>query len=138
MLSGILALAAALVDEKSDPVKELVLRFLLSYGGIAGGVSFLVEGLKVLFKDRVAEREPILVIVLAFVLGTAAKALLPGVYGPSTVNAWGLHELILVFVAVGAAAFHDKFLSVLTSFIPKKQPPAGGDNAPGGGDGGSK
>lgn len=129
---------AVLTDGPGDPVKELVLRFLLSYGGIAGGVSFLVEGLKVLFKNRVSEREPILVIVLAFVLGSAAKALLPGVYGPNTANAWGLHELILVFVSVGAAAFHDKFLSVLTSFISKKQPPTGGEQPPVGGDGGSK
>jgi hypothetical protein len=123
-----LTLMLAMLDDKAnDPVKELVLRFLLSYGGIVGGVSFLVEGLKMMFKDKVDGREPLLVIVLAFLLGSAAKALIPGVYGPSTLNAWGLHELILVFVAVGAAAFHDKFLSVLTSFIPKKQPPAGGD-----------
>lgn len=132
MLSVILAATAALADEKSDPVKELVLRFLLSYGGIAGGVSFLVEGLKAMFPSKVSGREPVLVIVLAFVLGSAAKCLLQDVYGPNTANAWGLHELILVFVAVGAAAFHDKFLSVLTSFVPKKQPPTDG------GDGGSK
>jgi hypothetical protein len=119
MLDALLAMAA----EGSDPVKELVLRFLLSYAGIAGGVSFLVEGLKGLFKDKVAEREPVLVIILAFVLGAAAKWLMPDVYGPNTVNAWGLHLLILIFVAVGAAAFHDKFLSVLTSFFPKKSPP---------------
>lgn len=126
MLSAMVAMAAALVDEKSDPVKELVLRFLLSYGGIAGGVSFLVEGLKAMFKGKVDGKEPVLVIVLAFVLGSAAKALVPA-YGPNTLTSWGLHELILVFVAVGAAAFHDKFLSVMTSFIPKKTPPGGGD-----------
>jgi hypothetical protein len=118
--------ATVLVDAQSDPIKELVLRFLLSYGGIAGGVSFLVEGLKAMFKDKVTGREPVIVIVLAFVLGSAAKALVPA-YGPNTMSSWGLHELILVFVAVGAAAFHDKFLSVLTSFMPKKTPPAGGD-----------
>jgi hypothetical protein len=111
-------------DGASDPVKELVLKFLLSYGGIAGGVSFLVEGLKTVWKDWTSGREPVLVIVLSFGLGTAAKGLLPSVYGPSTMNAWGLHLLILTFVAVGAAAFHDKFLSVLTSFIPKKTPPS--------------
>ena len=127
MLNAMLAMVAALADEKSDPVKELVLRFLLSYGGIVGGVSFLTEGLKVLFKDKVSGKEPVIVIVLAFVLGSLAKALFKDVYGPNTLNAWGLHELILVFVAVGAAAFHDKFLSVLSSFIPKKQPPEGGD-----------
>ncbi len=120
-----LSVLAALADEKTDPVKELVLRFLLSYGGLAGGVSFLVEGLKGLFKDKVTGNEPVLVIVLTFILGSSAKALFPAVYGPNTMTAWGLHELILVFVAVGAAAFHDKFLSVLTSFVPKKTPPAG-------------
>lgn len=128
-------LVAAMADGPNDPVKELVLRFLLSYGGIAGGVSFLVEGLKAMFKDRISGREPVIVILLAFILGSAAKALVP-VYGPNTLNSWGLHELILVFVAVGAAAFHDKFLSVLTSFVPKKQPPStgGGDDGAGGQD----
>lgn len=116
-----------MTDGPNDPVKELVLKFLLSYGGIAGGVSFLVEGLKAIWKNWVSGRENVLVILLAFLLGSAAKALMPGVYGPSTLNAWGLHELILVFVAVGAAAFHDGFLSVLMKFVPKKQPPDGGD-----------
>ena len=120
-------------DGPNDPVKELILRFLLSYGGIAGGVSFLVEGLKAIFKDWVTGRENILVIALSFVLGSAAKALLPGTYGPSTLNAWGLHELILVFVAVGAAAFHDGFLSVLTGFFPKKPPSTGGGDGSGSG-----
>jgi hypothetical protein len=119
-----------MTDGPNDPVKELVLKFLLSYGGIAGGVSFLIEGLKAMFKDWVSGRENILVIVLSFVLGAAAKALMPGIYGANSVNAWGLHLLILVFVAVGAAAFHDGFLSTLMSFVPKKAPPAdGGDDA---------
>lgn len=108
------------LDGANDPVKELILRSLLSYGGIAGGVSFLVEGLKAMFKVTVTGREPLLVIILSFALGSAAKAFMPGTYGPNTLNAWGLHELILTFVAVGAAAFHDKFLSVLASFVPKK------------------
>ena len=126
MFSPLIAVMMVLVDAQSDPIKELVLRFLLSYGGLAGGVSFLVEGLKMMFKEKISGREPLLVIVLTFVLGSAAKALFPA-YGPNTANSWGLHELILVFVAVGAAAFHDKFLSVLTSFTIKKQPPGGGD-----------
>ena len=113
-------------DAASDPVKELVLRFLLSYGGIAGGVSFLTEGLKMMFKSFFEGRENVFVILFSFGLGSAAKGLMPGVYGPSTASSWGLHLLILVFVAVGAAAFHDKFLSVLTSFIPKKPPSTGG------------
>jgi hypothetical protein len=115
-----------LPDTSSDPVKELVLRFLLSYGGIAAGVSFLVEGLKAMFKSFIGGREPLLVILLSLALGSAAKAFMPGTYGPSNLSSWGLHELILVFVAVGAAAFHDKFLSVLTSFLPKKPPSTGG------------
>lgn len=131
MLSALVAMAVVLVDEKSDPVKELVLKFLLSYGGIAAGVSFLVEGAKGLFKSKVDGREPVLVIILSYGLGAAAKGLMPDVYGPKTIDAWGLHLLILTFVAVGAAAFHDKFLSVLTSFFPKKDPPAAG------GDGGN-
>lgn len=109
-----------MVDQASDPVKELVLRFLLSYGGIAGGVSFLLEGLKLIFKGFVGGREPVLVIALSFFLGASAKLLFVDVYGPNTRMAWGLHLLILCFVAVGAAAFHDKFLSVLLGVFPKK------------------
>lgn len=134
MLNALMAMVAAMADEKTDPVKELVLRFLLSYGGIAGGVSFLVEGLKMIFKGKIDGREPVLVIVFSFLLGSAAKLLMPNVYGTNTMSAWGLHELILVFVAVGAAAFHDKFLSVLTGFIPTKPPSMGGINGPGTGD----
>lgn len=120
-----------MADVASDPVKELVLRFLLSYGGIAGGVAFLIEGLKVMFKAFVSGREPALTILLSFALGAAAKALMPGTYGASTLNAWGLHLLILTFVAVGAATFHDKFISVLTSFLPKKPPSTGGGDVAG-------
>lgn len=123
----VVAMAALMADEKTDPIKDLVLKFLLSYGGIATGVSFLVEGMKALFKGKVDGREPAIVIVLSFVMGSAAKLLSPDVFGPNTASAWGLHELILVFVAIGAATFHDKFLSVLTGFLPKKQPPDGGD-----------
>lgn len=120
-----------MVDQASDPVKELVLRFLLSYGGIVGGVSFLLEGLKLIFKTFVTGREPILVIVLSFFLGTSAKLLFPDVYGPATKTAWGLHLMILVFVAVGAAAFHDKFLSVLAGALPKRPPAEGGTGTTG-------
>jgi CDP-diglyceride synthetase len=139
MLTAVVAMMAALADEKTDPIKELVLKFLLSYGGIAGGVSFLVEGLKTMFKKFVDGREPLLVILLTFAMGSAAKFLSPDVFGPKTTTGWGLHLLILVFVAVGAAAFHDKFLSVLTGLLPKKdvgdvgsgsqsQPPPGGQS----------
>jgi len=134
MLSALVAMAMVLADEKSDPVKELVLKFLLSYGGIAAGVSFLVEGLKAMFKGFVDGREPILVIILSFGLGAAAKVLSPEVFGPRTGTGWGLHMLILTFVAVGAAAFHDKFLSVLTSILPKK---SSGDSAGSGGSSGA-
>lgn len=134
MLSVLAAMAMVLADEKSDPVKELVLKFLLSYGGIAAGVSFLVEGLKAMFKGLVDGREPILVIVLSFALGAVAKLLSPDVFGSKTSTGWGLHLMILTFVAVGAAAFHDKFLSVLTSLLPKK---SSGDSAGSGGSSGA-
>lgn len=128
-------------DAPNDPVKELILRFLLSYGGIAGGVSFLVEALKRMFASFVTGRENLLVIILSFVVGSASKALMPGTYGPNTLDSWGLHELILIFVAVGAAAFHDGFLSTLSSFLPKKPPSTGGgggaDPGPGNQQGGN-
>lgn len=116
-------------DVMSDPVREMVVKFLLTYLGITAGVSFLVEGLKQIFK-RLQGKEPILVILLSFVIGTAAKALIPNHYGPNTLKAWGFHELILVFVAIGSAAFHDKFLSVLQGMFPWKKPEVPPPQAP--------
>lgn len=100
-------------DEKSDPVKEAVLNFLASYGGLAMGVTFLISAMKALWKTFIKGKEPIVCIALSYITGTVAKLVTP-VYGPDTFKAWALHLLILAFVAVGAAAFHDSFVNAIT------------------------
>lgn len=117
-----MALLVAAEELKEDPIKSIVLKFLLSYGGLAAGVSFLVEGLKTAFK-KLSGYENGLVLVLTLALGAVAKYLMPAVYGGPTAKDWTMHMLVLVFVAIGAAAFHDKFLSVMIGFLKKK--PAG-------------
>lgn len=108
-----MAMIALLQDAKSDPIKESVLNFLASYGGLAMGVTFLISGLKALWKTFIEGKEPIICIVLSYIVGTAAKLVTPA-YGPDTFKAWALHLLILAFVAVGAAAFHDSFVNAIT------------------------
>ena len=118
----LMAFLAMAEEMKEDPIKSIVLKFLLSYGGLAAGVSFLVEGLKTAFK-KLSGYENALVLMLTLALGAVAKYLMPAVYGGPTAKDWTMHMLVLVFVAIGAAAFHDKFLSVMLGFLKKK--PAG-------------
>lgn len=99
--------------EEKDTIKELVVTMLASYLGIALGVTLLVELIKMLTKDWAKEKAPALTILLTFVLGVSAKVLVPDVYGPNTFKAWTLHGVILIFVAVIAAVFHDKFWNVV-------------------------
>lgn len=106
-------LIAFVQDPKSDPVKESVLGFLASYGGLAMGVTFLISGLKALWKSFIKGKEPVVCIVLSYIVGTVAKLVTP-VYGADTFKDWALHLLILAFVAVGAAAFHDNFVNAIT------------------------
>jgi hypothetical protein len=144
-------LAAALVDEKQDALKELVLTFMASYLGIAGGISLLIELVKMLSPKWTTPKAPALTIILTFLLGASAKLLLPDVYGPNTFKAWILHGTILVFVSVIAAVFHDKFWNVvkgkLGGLLPggddTTPPPGTTDAKPpgppaGAGDGGTK
>ena len=102
----------AMVEEK-DAVKDLVLQFLASYGGIALGVAFLVGGVKWMAKDWAKAKAPGLAILFTFALGSAAKVLMPETYGSSTFKTWTLHIVVLVFVAILAAGFHDKFLNIV-------------------------
>jgi hypothetical protein len=115
------------LENKSDPVKELVLQFLASYLGIVAGVAFLVSGVKWAMKKLVEGHEPLWAIVLTFVLGTVAKFVMPGVYGESTITGWALHEIILLFAAVGAQQFHDKIMNPLMGKFTDGGAPKKGD-----------
>jgi CDP-diglyceride synthetase len=109
-------LALTMLEEaKKDVILEMVMTFLASYLGLAFGVSMLVELLKMLWKDWMKAKAPALTIVFTFILGGLAKVVLPDTYGPNNFKAWTLHALILVFVAVLAAVFHDKFWNALKS-----------------------
>ncbi|MFO0701758.1 MAG: hypothetical protein U0236_21265 [Nitrospira sp.] len=90
-----------------DPAKDTVLKFLGSYIGLSVGVALLISGLKAMWKTWVENKEPVLAIILTFVLGNAAKIILPDVYGPNTIASWALHEIVLTFVVIGAGGFHD-------------------------------
>lgn len=107
-------IACTMLEEaKRDVILELVLQFLASYLGIAGGVSLLVELVKWIAKEWAKPKAPALTILLTFLLGSAAKCLMPEVYGAHTFKAWTLHIVVLVFVSVIAAAFHDKFYNIV-------------------------
>lgn len=124
-------LFALLEEVKADPVKELVVQFLASYLGIVGGVAFLVSGFKWTMRKAVEGREPLWAIGLTFALGTAAKLVMPGVYGENGLQGWALHEIILLFAAVGAQQFHDKIMNPLMGkFGGNTPPPAGGNQPP--------
>lgn len=139
-MSWVMMLAAATLEEK-DAIKEMVLGFLASYVGMALGISLLIELLKMLWKDWIKPRTPQLTIICTFIFGAASKWLLPDVYGPNTYKSWVTHFLILVFVAVLAAVFHDKFWNAikgkLGGIIPglgteeEKPPPSTGAEAGG-------
>jgi len=100
-------------DAKKDVILEMVMTFLASYVGLAGGVSLLIELLKMLWKDWVKPKAPALCIVFTFGLGAVAKALMPEVYGANTLKSWTLHAVILIFVAALAAVFHDRLWNVV-------------------------
>lgn len=122
-----MAILLALLEGKDDPVRAIVLQFLASYGGLVAGVTFLVSGFKWAAKKLIEGREPIVAIVLTFVVGSLAKLVMPGVYGANTASDWGLHELILLFCAVGAQQLHDKIVNpLLGKFSGGSVPPTHG------------
>lgn len=134
MLTLLMGVTVMLEDAKADAIKELVLTLLASYFGIALGVSLLVELIKLLAKEWAKPKAPVLAILLTFLLGPAAKCLMPEVYGPHNFKAWTLHIVILIFVAVIAAVFHDKFWNVIKGKLGGIIP--GGAEPPPGGEGG--
>ena len=120
-----LILATVSPDEaQQDAVKAVVLKFLASYGGLAAGVTFLISALKTAWPAWIKDKEPRLCIALTYLLGVAAKLATP-FYGPSDFTQWALHAVILAFVAVGSAAFHNNFVNAIMG-KGTTPPPAGG------------
>ena len=114
-----MTLIATLIQTASDPARDAVLPMLTSYAGLSIGVAVLISGLKALWKGWVDNKEPVLAIILTFVLGIASKIIFTEVYGPHTVKSWTLHAIILVFVAIGGQLFHDK---VINAVVRKPEP----------------
>jgi hypothetical protein len=108
-LMSALALAVGVPDQTTDPIRQLVLELLVSYGGIAGGAAMLSEGLKRIF-SKMTGQENYWTFLLTFVLGAPAKYLFPNSYGPTHTRAWVFHLIVLLFVGVGAAAMRERLL----------------------------
>jgi hypothetical protein len=115
-MMSMLAAVVGLTDEATDPIRQLVVELLVSYGGIAGGAALLSEGLKPIFK-RMVGQENYWTFLFTFVLGLPAKYLFPNSYGPTHVRAWVFHVMVLLFVGVGAAAMRERLLQKLTGFF---------------------
>jgi hypothetical protein len=137
-MSALLALGVVTLDRMTqDAIKNLVLEFLASYLGIALGVVTIVEFLKFSAKAWAKPRGPVLSIVAAFALGPAAKVIFPELYGPNDFKAWTLHLIILMFVGILAATFHDRLLNLVKGKVSGVFPAArGGAGAGAGGAGG--
>lgn len=96
-----------------DPVRDTVVKALASYTGIAALVVALVGGLKLMFKEKIDGKEPLLALGLTFVIGAVAKLVLPAIYGENRLDSWALHTIVLLVVAVVAKGLHDGPLSAL-------------------------
>ena len=115
-MMSMLATVFGLTDETTDPIRQLVVELLVSYGGIAGGAAILSEGLKRIFK-RMVGQENYWTFLLTFVLGVPAKYLFPNAYGPMHTRAWVFHVIVLLFIGVGAAAMRERLLQKMTGFF---------------------
>lgn len=81
---------------------------LVTYPGLVAAVIALVGGLKKLFPIWTDGREPLLGLVLSYVLGIGSKLTIPGAF--ATVH-WLVFILSLLLVAVGAKLGHDYFVN---------------------------
>ena len=105
---NLMALAAG------DPMRDIVVQMLASYGGLSVAVALLVGGIKRLWPVWIDKKEAAIAVLATFVLGTLAKVALPVVYGLHTLESWGLHCICLLFVAVGAKGLHDGVVNPFT------------------------
>ena len=89
-----------------------VLVLLGSFAGLAAVVTGAVGALKGLFKEWVKGKEPMLVLVLSYLIGISAK--IAGLYGGNELKHWLAHLVcLLVFVALPSFAIHDNIINKL-------------------------
>jgi len=88
---------------------------LATYAGITGVTLVIISGLKGLFKGWVKGKEPLLAVIITYILGIAAKigGLYPTPEGHSEVVGWLIHAVLLLGAAVGAGVAHDKLINPL-------------------------
>jgi hypothetical protein len=114
-----MAILACLDDvpaKQLDPIKQLVVELLVSYGGIAGGAAILSEGFSKIF-PKVCGKENRWTFVLTFVLGFPAKYLFPAVYGQDHLRSWVFHGIVLLFVGVSAAVMRERLVQKFSGFF---------------------
>jgi hypothetical protein len=106
----------ATAAKQLDPIKQLVLELLVSYGGIAAGAAILSEGFSKIF-PKVVGKENRWTFILTFVLGLPAKYLFPTVYGHDGTRSWVFHSVVLLFVAVSAAVMRERLVQKFAGFF---------------------
>lgn len=82
---------------------------LWSFGGLALILPMMIGGLKKLWPAWIAGKEPVLVFVLAYALGFAAKLTAKAIAFPNV--SWLGLVVGLFFVALAAAQVHDTFVN---------------------------
>ena len=105
---------------------------LWSFGGLAVVIPMLMSGIKYFLPKLVDGREPLIVLLMTYALGFAAK------FTMKTVAFTGVSPLGLVvglfFVALAAAQVHDTFINkILKGGTSTTPPPGGGTNQKPGG-----
>lgn len=81
---------------------------LASFGGLILIIPMLVGAIKKLFKTWVSGREPMLCVVLTYLVGIAAKFTIPGAFGGV---GWLTLLIGLLLSAVAAMTVHDKLVN---------------------------
>jgi len=82
---------------------------LFSFGGLALILPMIIGGLKKLWPAWIDGKEPMLVFILAYALGIAAKLTAKAVAFPNV--SWLGLVVGLFFVALAAAQVHDTFVN---------------------------
>lgn len=88
---------------------------LVSYPGLAFTVVALIGAVKKLWRPWVDGKEPMLAVVLSYVLGISSKLTVPKAF--EGVH-WVLFLISLIFVAVMAMSLHDRVVNPILAGKP--------------------